>query len=98
MNDINFQHVDDWIGDFTTIGKDTYAKYILDYMRRSALMQQVLSNEFKDKKLFCIYKGKKYRVTMASRLGHIGLSEKLDERYGYNICVYPEECSEWFSN
>lgn len=46
--------------------------------------------------VLCAYKGEVYRCTGASTMGSIYLSNPdVVEVCGYDICVLPEECSDW---
>jgi len=44
-------------------------------------------------RLFADHAGRRVRVTVASRLGHVGITTRLDRTYGYEQCVYVEELS-----
>ena len=49
----------------------------------------------KDHKLFCTYKGKRYRVTGASRLGDIWLAKDFNEDTSYDERGDIRKCTEW---
>jgi hypothetical protein len=38
-------------------------------------------------KLFATYEGERYRVTMASRMGDVGISKTFNEDHGYELRV-----------
>lgn len=46
-------------------------------------------------KLFATYEGKRVRVTMASRLGDVGITEDLDKEHGYHKRVYLDALSDF---
>lgn len=97
--DPGFTHIDDWlesmsIRSFRISDKDRHAVLMLDYFRRPAHWQLTLEPFFRDKKLFTTYKGDRYRVTGASRLGDIFLTKNFDQKDGYEIRVAIDDCSE----
>lgn len=88
-------HVDDFVSDMT---KDPYARWMLMYFRFPAEMHIAFAPFYKDRKLFCTYDGKRYRVNMASRLGDVGLAQNLNRESGYDIRRDVDECSDWGPN
>jgi len=48
-----------------------------------------------ENKLFCMYKGKKYRCIGASRLGDVWLTEHFEREFGYDLRVDVADCSYW---
>lgn len=89
-----FVHVDDFIDNYRA---DPYARFVLDYFRRSAVSLHAFRPWMKAHKLFCTYKGIRYRVTGASRLGDIWLSADYGMEQGYDpgLRVNVAECSAW---
>jgi hypothetical protein len=95
-----FVHVDDFIDDYRA---DPYARFVLDYFRRSAVSLHAFGPWMKEHKLFCTYSpslasGKKagrFRVTGASRLGDVWLSADYAREVGYELRVNVAECSAW---
>ena len=85
-------HVDDFIDDPNT---DVYASWFLMTKRFPAMLQLKFSPIITKYKLFCIYKGKHYRVTGASRLGDIWLAKDLNRQSGYDLRVDITECLEF---
>ena len=85
-------HVDEFIQDYQ---KDKYARWFFVLHRFPAFMQADFSEWIKPYKLFCTYKGKKYRCTGASRLGDVWLTPDFNREVGYELRVEVEECSEW---
>ena len=85
-------HVDHFIDDHK---QDPYARFVLMYMRFPAAWQIDFRPFWKDKKLFCTYKEERWRVTMASRFGHIGLSKQYHQEDGYQETAFVTNCSEW---
>lgn len=91
------KHVDDFI-EFGTDNEEEhekYARWVLNYFRLSATCKLAFHEFMKDHKLFCNYKGKKYRVTGASRLGDVWLTEDLNKEHGYDHRVLIIDCSNW---
>lgn len=74
---------------------EKYARWVFNYFRLSAICKNDFREFMKDHKLFCVYKGKKYKVTGASRLGDVWLAEDLTRRSGYDLRVLVKECGEW---
>jgi len=92
-----FVHIDDWI-DSPSKGRtreESYAKWIFWYFRYPAWAQIQFHEFMKDYLLFCTYKGKRYRVTGASRMGDIWLTEDPNRDTGYELRVGVNECSGW---
>jgi hypothetical protein len=87
------KHVDDFID--SDFGKDRYARWVLNHFRLPAILKSDFSEFMKDHKLFCNYKGKKYRVTGASSLGDIWLAKDFNRESDYDLRVDCAECSEW---
>lgn len=87
------KHVDEFIHD--DFGKESYARWVLLHFRLPAVLQLDFGGFMKDHKLFCTHKGKRYRVTGASRLGDVWLAEDFGRDIGYNLRVGVEECSQW---
>jgi hypothetical protein len=86
-------HVDDFID--THFTKEPYARWVLNHFRLPAALKNDFEKFMKEHKLFCMYEGKKYRVTGASRLGDIWLSEDFNKDHGYNKRVDAANCSGW---
>lgn len=88
-------HVDDWIEDYTETKELAYAKWFL-FLKRLPVTLQVNFHEYiKDYKLFATWKGKRYRVTGASRLGDVWLAKDFDRENGYDHRVDVDELSAW---
>lgn len=91
-------HVDDFIV-YGSSGKEveneSYARFMLDHFRRSAMQRWDFDPFYKGKKLFCEYNGEKYRVTGASRLGDVWLAIDFNSDAGYEHRVCVDECSNW---
>ncbi len=89
-----FVHVDDFIDDHT---ENAYARFVLDYFRRSAVALEDFRPFMEQHKLFCSYVGERFRVTGASRLGDICLSRDFERETGYELRVSVDLCSDWSS-
>lgn len=83
------RHIDDFIVDPRS---DMYAARWFWYFRRPAVVK---AKEPYDRKLFCTFEGKRYRVTGASRLGDVWLSEDFNRDAGYDKRVAVDACEAW---
>jgi hypothetical protein len=89
-------HIDDWINSAICGNKELYyAAFVLDYFRRPAIIQMAFAEFMKPHKLFCSYKGERYRVTGASRMGDVWLAKDFKLEHGYDIRVDVQSCSLW---
>ena len=88
-------HVDDWLDTPTLDEYENYAKFVLDYKRLPAFKQLAYAEWMSQFKLFCTYKGARYRCTGASRLGDIWLTKNFARENGYEHRVDVDDCSEW---
>jgi hypothetical protein len=93
-------HVDDWIdhSSFNQSEGCKYARWFLNLARLAATLQSDWDKYIERYKLFCTYKGIRYRVTGASRMGDIWLSEDYTRNSGYSLRVDLGECIEWSDN
>ena len=64
-------------------------------LRLPAILQIDFAEWIGQFKLFCSWKGKRYRVTGASRLGDIWLTSDFCKETGYEHRVDLTECSDW---
>jgi hypothetical protein len=92
-------HVHDWI-DERTCGKcPDEEKYAVAFLHikatTSAVNTWVIEPIMKQHKLFCTYKGSKYRVTGCSSMGDIWLVKNYNKDNGYDLRVDIEECTDW---
>lgn len=83
------RHIDDFIDDPTS---DKYAANWFELFRRPALEKLEKPNP---DTLFCMYKGKQYRVTGCSRLGDVWLHSNFEEDTTYEHRVNVDDCSDW---
>lgn len=88
-------HVDDFIDDPF---KDPYARFMLNYFRSSATNLHHFAPFMKGRKLFCTWKGSRWRVTGASRLGDVWLRLNHGNDVGYDERVEVSDCSDWSAN
>lgn len=91
-------HVDVWLDTPTFDDSEAYAKFVLEYKRMPAFKQIQYAPWMQQFKLFCVYEGKVYRCTGASRLGDVWLTENFDQDSGYQKRVNVKECSKWSNN
>lgn len=87
-------HIDNFIDNSE---EDVYARWFFFLHRLPAIMQMEFSEFIRPLKLFCDYKGKKYRCTGASRLGDVWLAKDFYREIGYDLRVNVDECSRWSS-
>ena len=87
-----FVHVDDFIDSHR---QPVYARFVLDYFRRSAIGQMDFRPFMEKHLLFASWKGSRYRVTGASRMGDVWLSADFKRVDGYEHRVNVAELSEW---
>src|SRR5690242_619996 len=90
--------VDDFIDGEEYKGKrytrdELYARWVLMQLRLPAALHLAF-REFIPK-LFCTHAGTRYRVTLASVMGDVGLSRTFSKEYGYDVRVMVDECSNW---
>lgn len=64
-----------------------YAGFVMDYLAYAPFM--------KNHKLFCTWRGERYRVTGCSRMGDIWLARNHEQESGYDYRADVAECSEW---
>lgn len=88
-------HVDDFIANPMS---DSYAAWMLDHFRRSALQRARFDEFMRDRRLFCTFEGKRYRVTGASRLGDVWLHSNFKEGTTYELRVDVSKCTAWGAN
>jgi hypothetical protein len=84
---MTFKHCDDYIDD---LKQPECLRKFLEFARAPAIEQMGPKP-----KLFATYKGKRYRVNMASRFGDVGINPNFNEEYGYQVRVAIEELSDF---
>lgn len=94
------QHVDEFVSDMghedkPDMGDAMYARWFLMHARLPAYMAMNFSRFMKDKKLFCTFRGERWRCTGGSRLGDVWLTKDFDREVGYEMRVYPNNCCQW---
>ena len=77
---------------------EKYARFVLMLKRLNATLRLELAEYINKYALYCTYEGKRYRVNMASRLGHIGLTPYFDRTSGYEQSVFVDNCTNWGPN
>ena len=89
-------HVDDWV-DTPHVGDrgKSYAKFVLLLHRLPAWMKNEFSPWTQQFKLFCTYRGERYRCIGASRLGDVWLTRDFEKEFGYDLRVNVMECLDW---
>ena len=88
-------HVDQFIDKLTTDPQEIYAAWVLCYFRLPAILKDKFREFMKDKRLFCTFEGKRWRVVGASRLGDVWLKGDGPENAFYDRRVCVDHCSEW---
>ena len=92
------KHIDEWLEERTygTCKEDEkYAVAFFILIGMNAVFSWAIRPIMKEHKLFCEWKGKKYRVTGCSTIGDIWLHEDFTKDTGYKHRVDIEECSKW---
>lgn len=87
------EHVDDFVA--LNFCEHQYARWMLCHFRLSAALKMDFDPFMRHHRLFCTWKGKRYRVTGASRMGDVWLASDFDRETGYDHRVLIHECSEW---
>jgi hypothetical protein len=77
--------------------EEKYARWVLDHFRQPASVLFATEQFMKHNKLFCTYCLKRYRVTGASCLGDVWLTEDFQQDSGYQKRVLITECHSWGS-
>lgn len=86
------KHCDDYIHDFTA----SHCLRFFLLVNRLPAMDMMLCRGFGVKpKLFATYKGDRVRVVMASRMGDVGITHKLDAEDGYENRVMVADLSDF---
>lgn len=92
-------HVDTFIdygrNEVKHIPNEKYARWVLNHFRLPAVRQLAFHDFMKERKLFCDFEGKRYRVTGASRFGDIWLVADFKRETGYDLRVECLLCSNW---
>lgn len=88
------RHVDDFID---SLCSDSYASFVLNWFRAPAIHHAKYGKWMGQFKLFGTYKGTRYRVTGASRLGDVWLSTNFNRDVGYELRVNVDDVSGWGS-
>ena len=89
-------HIDDWLDMPSMPGEpEAYAKFVLMFKRMPAWCQSAFQPWMSQHKLFCTRKGRRYRVTGASRMGDVWLAQDFKREHGYDLRVSVDECSDW---
>lgn len=94
--EIKMTHIDDWIDSPRCADAgEKYAKFVFWYFRYPAWAQSAFEPWMRDHKLFCTYKGQRFRVTGASRMGDVWLAQDFGRQHGYDHRVAVDDCSDW---
>jgi hypothetical protein len=86
-------HIDDWLDLPAKDDAEKLAKEFLEHCRRPAAETDYAW--IRANPLFCTYKGERWRVVGASRLGDVWLSKQFDRENGYEIRPDVDACSDW---
>lgn len=90
-------HVDDFIRFPPEDDAGRYAAFCLMLFRLPSVMKWAFAKWTAQYVLFCTYKGERYRVTGASRLGDVWLAKNHKRDSGYDLRVNIDDCTEWGS-
>ena len=89
-------HVDEFIDNpMRREDGQAYARWFFSLHRYPAILQGQFHEWMAPFKLFCTWKGARYRVTGASRLGDVWLTSNFERDCGYEHRVDLDECSNW---
>lgn len=86
-------HVDDWLDLPAKDEGEAWAKEFLNHCRRPAVDKDY--TWIANNPLFCTYKGERWKVLGASRMGDVWLARDFNKVNGYDLRVDVEGCSEW---
>lgn len=92
LEEFDRQHVDHFIDDPT---KDAYARWMLMHFRLPGFQRIAFGPFIRDRKLFCTYETKRFRVTGASTMGDVWLVRDYTRDHGYDLRVSVADCSAW---
>lgn len=92
LDELEKLHVDAFIDDYK---QDTYARWMFMHFRLPAFQQAAFRPFIRDRKLFCNFEGKRFRVTGASTMGDIWLVRDFSRDHGYDFRVLVKDCSAW---
>lgn len=95
LDDLEKVHVDSFIDDPS---QDAYARWMLMHFRLPSDQRVAFAPFIRDRKLFCTYEGKRFRVTGASTMGDIWLTRDYKKDYGHDLRVLVRDCSNWGPN
>ena len=84
------KHCDDYIDDYAA---PACLRVFLSVNRLPAVTKMAFDEMGIKPTLFADYQGKRWRVVMASRMGDVGITEKLNAENGYTARVAVEELS-----
>lgn len=92
---MNKLHIYDWLDEEKTDLAELKVQEFLDFRTRDAVYQMENRDKINGLTVFCEYKGTKYKITGASRLGDIWLDKNFKRESGYDLRVMIEDCSEF---
>lgn len=98
-------HVDDFVTfglnsnatPFRTSEGEKYARFFFMLHRLHAMMQVDFRKWIEPHQLYCTYRGDRYRVTGASRMGDIWLAKDFSQDRGYDHRVMVDDVTDWGS-
>jgi hypothetical protein len=92
-------HVDDWLDAATprVPPGEEYARWWLEIFRFPAWKKMLYAEIMAPFKLFCTYKGERFRCIGCSRMGDVWLTRNPDKQYGYDLRIDVLDCSNWSS-
>lgn len=85
-------HIDEFIDSDET---DKGASWFFMLARFPARHQSKFAEYIGKYELYCKYNGDRYRVTGASRLGDVWLSNDFGRSAGYDLRVNVDDCDDW---
>jgi hypothetical protein len=90
-------HIDNWLYYRlrTSESSEAYAAFVIDNFRKSATWQNSVRPWMSQFKLFATYKGTRYRITGASRLGDVYCQPDFEKDHAYEHRVDVLTLTDW---
>lgn len=90
---MEYVHVDDWMNEPSDSEDLQKVKDWFKEFRKPAIESSHKITEAS--RVLCTYEGKQWHCIGASRMGDVWLTQNMDSKYGYEVRVNVNECSDW---